>query len=691
MVSDIDQPQTTHTPLEEKRKKVEERKIESEKAKKKAYLKIKEFGKFFVDENGIHMDGGYYKDGTEKPTVDICSIPCSIEAMGKNIDDENTIAYKIEFSDNNDDEKSVWKTEDSLLDNKHVESLRTEGLGFTSRNASNMNEFFDNYIKCIKNYLPREIIANRSGWKKNNTLFVYGRYGFTKNGIESVHLMDNSSAKNYHTEGSEEAWIEGLKDTLGYDVVRMKGYMFFYPIIGQLIYTEPCVVENNCKSDSSVFKSDSSNVCLSFFGNPIKLQISATSTEKSIPKHAEENNCLPISIDELTVNKNKAFEDLIYTIVNGQPRKTLSRDSKIIESNEFYVLLMVTGEVHILHDKSYEGQKVRLVPLPWGIEKILSIEEIDKIKETYTNNYGWVGKRFVQKVFKYKDNLREIFIKNLKEFPESDNTKIRRINKTYAGIATAGMLLEEVFKDMGIPTIDPLELTKKLYKENVEDTGIFEEPRYVKALKSVYSWYSSEYTFFRGSDYEISKNELGMNTEFKPSKNCGWLLYDKKEDYEYVGFVPKILKDKLKEEGFQDPDQIIDDWAENGIIVSSKEDYKDKKSGKQKTRIRYDLSSYVSKDIKPKLIRVPTENFFKYTSNKYLDEGIAEEDESEEEKNDFDAPEPNLNERHQNLIETAEGIALAEREEADERAKYKVELREDGMGHVRISSNQQSD
>lgn len=246
------------------------------------------------------------------------------------------------------------------------------------------------------------------------------------------------------------------------------------------------------------------------------------------------------------------------------------------------------------------------------------------------------------------------------------------------------MLLEEVFRDMGILTIDPLELTKKLYKENVEDTGIFDEPRYVKALKSVHSWYSSEYTFFRGSEYEILANTQEKEIPYKPSKNYGWLLYNNKENYEYVGFVPKILKDKLKEEGFQDPDQIIKDWAEKEIIP--KYEYKQKNG---KIKIDYSINSYISSEVgSNRLIRIPVENFNKYTSNKYLDEGIAEEDESEEEENEFEPPEKlDDEELKQNRIETMCGVAQEEKEEADERAKCKIEPLTKGRGHVRILNN----
>lgn len=686
MESDIDQSQTTHTPLEDRRKQVEEKKIESDNARKEAYLNTKKFGEFFINENGINMYTGKVDKDKTPITKVICPIPCSITAMGKNIDDEKTLSYKIEFTDNNYDEKIIWKKEEDLLDSKHVESLRSEGLAFVSRNAGNMNEFFSDYTTTVKEYLPKEIIATRSGWKKNKDIFVYGSYSFDNKGIGKATLIDNPYAKHYHTGGSEKEWVEGLRGILAYDITRMKAYMSVYSIIGQLLYLDPFVVENNYKSGSSALKSDSSMTCNSFWGDPEKLQMAGTSSEKGVVKYAELNNCMPIYLDESTVNKNKEmFKNLLYIIGNGQPRVILNRESKIIEGIGFYVVLIITGETHILDENSFEGLYVRLIILPWGIAEILSVEEIEKIKKTYTENYGWVGKRVVQKVFDYKDKLPDIWRNYLKEFPESDNTKIRRVNKTYAGIATAGIILEEVFKDMCIPTIDPLELTKKLYKENIEDSRIFEEPKYIKALKAIYNWYSSEYTFFRGSDYEISNHSLEDSNNFKPSKNYGWLLYDKKDNYEYVGFDPKTLKDKLKEFDFQDPDQIIKDWAENGIIISNEEKYQDKKSGKEKVRVRYDLSSYISKDLKPRLIRIPVENFNKYTSNKYLDEGIAEVDESEEEEIEFNNI--NKDERQQNLLETAEGIALIEREEADERAKTKIEQRKDGIGHVRILNN----
>jgi hypothetical protein len=55
---------------------------------------------------------------------------------------------------------------------------------------------------------------------------------------------------------------------------------------------------------------------------------------------------------------------------------------------------------------------------------------------------------------------------------------LNRSASSYAAIATAGSILEEVFKDIGISEVDHVELVREFFKEAIENPN---EPYPIKA------------------------------------------------------------------------------------------------------------------------------------------------------------------------------------------------------------------
>ena len=159
----------------------------------------------------------------------------------------------------------------------------------------------------------------------------------------------------------------------------------------------------------------------------------------------------------------------------------------------------------------------------------------------------------------------------------NDNSNMmNRSASAYAAIATAGLILEDVFRDIGIPTVDPIELAQKFYTEAnrnpVEDIKI-------KALRYLYDY------------IQVHRNNFIENDKSDHSSRD---IYGYISD-EFIDMIPQKAKDVLAEGGFTK--SVIDDWINDGILLRSgiRKDFKftKKSDGFQINVLRFNRSKIV--------------------------------------------------------------------------------------------------
>jgi uncharacterized protein (DUF927 family) len=99
--------------------------------------------------------------------------PCIITAVGVNIDTYD-ILYKLYLKDSRGNEKIIWKKSSDLLKKVEVVKLLDEGMHFKESDSTEMIRYFDKFITQYPDFLPEEIVASKSGWKNDFSLFVVG-------------------------------------------------------------------------------------------------------------------------------------------------------------------------------------------------------------------------------------------------------------------------------------------------------------------------------------------------------------------------------------------------------------------------------------------------------------------------------------------------------------------------------------
>jgi|GEM_PF-825394 len=465
--------------------------------------------------------------------VRISSTPCKIIAIGDNVD-TGEILYKLCITDVKKREKVFWKSGEDLLTRTGALSLIKDGMLFKESVVLDIENLFDAYIQNSALSLPEEITASRSGWKQNNSLFVVGDTGYTKEGVMSIKQLDSNIADLYTKKGTLEGWVDGAEILLKYDAVRFKFYAACAPLILGILGTQSFILEQ--QASSGVLKTLSHEACASMFGIPsgdASLMLNARSTSKGIEAFVGFNTDLPTFIDE-TSNNLEEIRKLVYMIANGIGRGTSNKNHGYEMPKTWRTVALTTGEDPILPSNAKTGELVRVIPLREGVTEHLSDDTIRKIEESIRGNYGHVKDLLIKEIFDNKDKIKDIYSNYLScfETPESNNgteNTDSRAKRFYATIATAGFLLESVFADIGITQKDPFDVVNYYYTENLIKSNEF-IPDHIRALNAFYSWFTANRKLF------------DENNEHTTHKVCGTV--DEKEGVIYI--LPEELEEVIK-------------------------------------------------------------------------------------------------------------------------------------------------
>ena len=476
--------------------------------------------------------------------------PCIITAVGINID-TSIILYKLYLKDSRGNEKILWKKPSDLLKKIEVVKLLDEGMHFKESDSTEMIKYFDKFITQYQDTLPEEIVASKSGWKKDFSLFVVGDKAISATGIQTVLQKDNPTAEVYAQKGELGPSVEVINMLSKYDAVRFKLYTACTPPILKLLNIHSFVEMQ--QTPSGRLKTTMGLLAASIWGNPERLQLNAESTRAGILKNVEFCTDLPIFVDETSITEN--IKDMVYLIANGVGRSKSNSEGGLVMPSTWSTVVLTTGEKPILSESALMGQQVRVVPLRDGVSEKLPSSTVKQILNAITTNYGHIGILFMQKLFKEKDHLKSIYNAFFNDFPEMEDITSDRAKEYYAAIATAGYLLEKVFEEIKVETKNSSAICKYYFAENVISNSFI--PDYVKALSATYSFFSANEIYFRDEDEEHTLNH----------ERYGWIR-DDNEHGSCICFIPDKLSKYLNAEiGPNTFEAVTDEWKNLGILI----------------------------------------------------------------------------------------------------------------------------
>lgn len=417
-------------------------------------------------------------------------------------------------------------------------------------------QYFNQAIKENAQDLPRTITVSKYGWRKDDS-FVVGNKMITKDEIIKVRPVDEDNA--LISKGSLQGWVEAVLPVIDDDTVRFKCYCALSSVLLRILNAQSYLIDH--ADDSSGGKTFGFQVAVSMFGNSIELRLAADSSLTFMELKAASCNDLPLFFDETSLQSPELLTKLIYMISNevGRGRATHATLQTV---NRWKTVALITGEIPIVLT-NLNGAAVRVVLISKKM-KIMPVGVVEKSLVGISNNYGHIIKLFMEKLLKNKDEYKLRFDEVQKQFMHKDqSTMVNRSANAYAAIATAGIILEDLFEDIGIPKIDPVKLVEEFFKEATENLN---EPYPIKALRYLY-----DYVQIHQNNFVKNDNDLNLNREI-----FGYISED------YIDMYKQSTKDALKEGSFNN--SVIKSWIRDGIIIVNK--------GRQDFKITKDSDSH---------------------------------------------------------------------------------------------------
>lgn len=360
---------------------------------------------------------------------------------------------------------------------------------------------------------------------------------------------------------------------------------------------------------SSTGKSTAAALAVSVAGNPTKgnqtLFRSWNATRNALEGYLSNNFGIPIVFDELSSATFKDTTGLLYSITEGQGRQRSNVHGEVKTPKNWGTSVISTSEYSIFNDSAQnDGLRVRTIEINERFTK--DATNSDNIKKSVALNYGHVLPLVAKYLINREDEVIQWFQEEHHWFnetlkDETNNTGIRMF-KRYATITTSAKILSRVLAtDIDIAKI-------RDYFIDYHTHTISERSLADKAIEVITQFVAQNRGKF--SDDTALKNMI---------ENYGLIAL--KDDYIEVKIIATVFKDMLKEQHFQDVNNVVNALRDKGFIESDRDRITTKRTvkddyGKKQSLVFYHLkldSEYASifgltKDAEPIKAKINLDN-----------------------------------------------------------------------------------
>ncbi|WP_135612771.1 DUF927 domain-containing protein [Methanococcoides sp. AM1] len=513
--------------------------------------------------NEVHYD----KKSDTYREIPFCLTPAIITSIGTNIDDGG-YWLEINFSNMFNEEHVEWISQKDALSRRGIMELASKGLNLIEKNSSTMNEYLSACLATNSTRFERRIVTAKNGWKCDNTLFAFGKSAFRDGDTIDIVSLSCEAHKGLHTAGTLAGWVEGIEPLIHIPQLRFKFYSVLAAPLLRLLGGQSFFVDH--WGESSTGKTAGFDAAYSVFGDPEEMRFNGDTTKTAAEVLAEMLTDLPLYMDETGTQQNEdVLQAIVYMVSNGQGRMRGKKDGGLRETGTWKTVALTTGEKSITSATGFTGQMVRVIGITGSLGANTG-EAIKKMREAVRKNYGHLAEPYFRKLFEHMDRLTEMYSDGVKRYANTGTNTGDRMADSFAILLVAGMLLEEVFKEIGIEPVDPCDVVDQYFYECVESEPI--ENYSVRALNEIMDWMEIKRLCFKDQDYIPSS---------RPTDFYGWI------DEIYLDIIPSSLNKALKIAGY-DPKRVKDDWEKMGLILCNKgrKDYARKRNNKTTKVIR---------------------------------------------------------------------------------------------------------
>ncbi|HCZ7178081.1 TPA: DUF927 domain-containing protein, partial [Staphylococcus aureus] len=298
----------------------------------------------------------------------------------------------------------------------------------------------------------------------------------------------------------------------------------------------------------------------------------------AIEGYLSNNFGVPIALDELSAATFKDTNGLLYSLAEGQGRLRANREGNVKNPHHFGSSVISTAEHTIFRDASAnDGLRARCIEISDVFTT--SADNADAIKKGTSKNYGHIMPLVAEYLLNRESEVINWFHREHDWFKtqlnnETNNVGIRMF-KRYATITTSARILERVIAT-------PIDLNAvREYLVNYHSDSVSERSLSDKAIELIVQ-FVAQYRNKFSDDGRLSNMLEGFG------------LIELKDDHIQVKIIAKVFKEMLKNNQFQDTNNVVEALIEKGYMESDRDRKTTKRSvkdatGKSKTIVFYHL------------------------------------------------------------------------------------------------------
>jgi uncharacterized protein (DUF927 family) len=446
--------------------------------------------------------------------------------------------------------------------------LTDRGINLIEKNASTMNDYLSSCLMVNGQDMPRRFVTEKNGWKCDNTIFAFGKRGFSNGEILNIVPLRKEAYNGLRVCGDINTWINAVRPIIHLPLVRLKMYAVFASPLLRLLNVQSFILDHN--GESSIGKTFTNDLAMSMIGDADTLRFNGDTTKTAAEILAEMYTDLPLYLDETgTQQSEDVLKALIYMLANEQGRMRGHKDGGLRETGKWKTVALTTGEKPLTSHKSFSGQQVRVIEVRGGLSQGV-IDDVKVAADVRKENYGHFAELYFAKLAEYAPRLRDMYDMARSRYTTKDNVKTNRVASSFAAMMVAGMLLEDIFSDVGIDPAEPHTIVDRFFAKTIDNSVT--ENYSTRALQTLIDWVQTKNACF----YDAGNPENQKGNEF-----YGWI------ENGYLDIIITEARKTLEKNGY-DPTRSINDWKDDGITKTStgRNDYLAKHNGKNHRVIR---------------------------------------------------------------------------------------------------------
>lgn len=358
----------------------------------------------------IADDIGVRKIGSNGEVIWACMHPILPVARLKNIE---TGIEKIKVAFKNG---SHWKT--CIFDRKtlsvasKIVDLSDYGIAATSDNAAQLVRYFLTTLQSNgEEYIPELRCITHLGWTDGGEFVPY---------VENIEFDGEKEFserfKSVKLVGSERKWIEGLyKHCISKEHANVVSRIVMAASVASVL-VKPMNINNfwvHLWGESGTAKTVLTMCATSEWANPEigKYIVTFNSTYVGNERNTAFCGSMPYMLDELQIlDSRKDTDSLVYMLTEGCGRSRGNRSGGIEYVPKWRNCIISSGEKPISSQNSGGGVAARVIEIEVKDKLFGGKKDIETVLETIENNYGFIGKRFIEQIKAVGNStIKEIF------------------------------------------------------------------------------------------------------------------------------------------------------------------------------------------------------------------------------------------------------------------------------------------